>query len=244
MLLFRSCAYFFWFALVTAFIAIGFLPSLLLPGSVMRFGARLWCRGQLFGLRVIAGQDVVVQGMPPQGGRLIAAKHMSMLDTLVLFLQLRDVVIVLKRELAFVPFYGWYAWKVGFIFIDREGGASALRHMTVRARKAIETGRSILIFPEGTRKKPGASPDYKPGVAALYRQLNVPCVPVALNSGLFWTGPMGFLKRPGTVKVAFLPAIPPGMQRRDFESALEQEIETATGQLLANPAWNLSSDDD
>lgn len=233
MILIRSIIYFLWFILITVAICIVLLPALLLPQSVVRFGTRLWCRGQLWGLRVIAGQHHEVRGAVPPRGALIAAKHMSMWDTVVLYLLLRDVTIVLKRELLFVPFYGWYALKIGFIFVDRKAGASALRKMLSDAAGALKRDRSLLIFPEGTRKAPGAPADYKPGIAALYDRLGVPCVPVALNSGLFFTGPSGFLKRPGTIVVEFLPAIPPGLKRKAFLMQLEDSIERATENLIA-----------
>jgi 1-acyl-sn-glycerol-3-phosphate acyltransferase len=233
MILARSIAYFVWFLIVTVVVNLAFLPALILPRSVVLFGAKLWCNAQLWGLRVIAGLSYEVRGSRPPKGAIVASKHMSMWDTLALFVLLDDPAFVLKRELLLVPFYGWYAWKSGFIFIDRKGRASALRRMTTKARAAMEEGRSILIFPEGTRKRPGATPDYKPGVAALYDQLGVPCVPVALNSGLYWTGPSGFLKRPGKVLVKFLQTIPPGLKRREFMATLEERIETATAQLVA-----------
>ncbi len=233
MILVRSTVYFVWFAVLTAVLNLGFLPALILPRRVARFGARLWCRGQLWGLKTIAGLSYEVRGEIPPKGAIVASKHMSMWDTLALFLLLEDVTIILKRQLLLVPFYGWYAFKVGFIFIDRQGGASALRRMAAKSRASMKRGRSILIFPEGTRKGPGAPPDYKPGVAALYHQLDVPCVPVALNSGLYWTGPSGFLKRPGKVILRFLPVIPPGLKRRQFMATLESRIETATAQLIA-----------
>jgi 1-acyl-sn-glycerol-3-phosphate acyltransferase len=147
---------------------------------------------------------------------------------------------VLKRNLLNIPFYGWYARKSGMIAIDREGRASALRMMVIRARAELAAGRSVVIFPEGTRKQPGAVPDYKPGVAGLYGQLNVPCVPVALNSGLYWTGPGGFIKNPGKMVIEFLPPIPPGLKRREFMTALEAEIETATARLVAEGRASLA----
>ena len=232
MLILRSTIYFLWFVLVTVVLNLGFLPSLLMPRRVIRFGARLWCLGQLWGLRTIAGLSYEVRGPIPPAGVLVASKHMSMWDTVALYALLGNVNIVLKRELFSVPFYGWYAAKHRFIFIDRAGHASALRKMISAARQAIARGETLLIFPEGTRKRPGAVPDYKPGVAALYDQLDVPCVPVALNSGLFWTGPMGFLKRPGKVTVEFLPAIAPGLKRREFMAMLEDRIEMATREIL------------
>jgi len=232
MVLLRSCIYFIWFALLTAVVVIALVPALLLPSSVMRLGARLWCKGQVWGLRVIARQRVEIRGAIPSGARIVASKHMSMLDTLVLYLNVPNTTFVLKRELAYIPFYGWYAWKVGFIFIDREGRASALRRLTARAQMSIAQGHNLVIFPEGTRKKPGAVPDYKSGVAALYRQLGVACVPVALDSGRFWIGPMGFLKQPGTVVVEFLDEIGVGLDRKAFVHTLEQQIESATQDLL------------
>jgi 1-acyl-sn-glycerol-3-phosphate acyltransferase len=140
---------------------------------------------------------------------------------------------VLKRELLRIPFYGWYIAKAGVIPIDRGAHASALRKMTAAARKVIAAGRPILIFPEGTRKKPGEPPDYKPGVAGLYGLLGAPCIPVALNSGLFWTGPMGLIKLPGRIVVEFLDPIPAGMKRAEFMRLLEERIETATAKLVA-----------
>jgi 1-acyl-sn-glycerol-3-phosphate acyltransferase len=233
MILVRSIIYFVWFLIVTVVLNLGFLPSLLMPRGVARTGARLWCQGQLWGLKRICGLGYEVRGERPPGGVIVASKHMSMWDTLAMFLLLDDAVIVLKRELLLVPFYSWYALKLGFIFIDREGKASALRKMAAAAKNAMKEGRTILIFPEGTRKRPGAAPDYKPGVAALYGQLDAPCVPAALNSALYWTGPSGFIKKPGKVLVRFLPAIPPGMKRREFMAVLENRIETATAQLVA-----------
>jgi 1-acyl-sn-glycerol-3-phosphate acyltransferase len=155
---------------------------------------------------------------------------MSMWDTQALFLLLDRPGVVLKRQLLHIPFYGWYLWKACAIPIERSAGASALRKMTTAAKAALAEGRPILIFPEGTRKKPGAPPDYKPGVAGLYGMLNVPCVPVALNSGAYWTG---FTKRPGTIVLEFLEPIPAGLKRGAFMALLEQRIEAATVALLA-----------
>ncbi len=184
----------------------------------------------MWGLKTIAGVGFEVRGRVPRDGVIVAAKHMSMWDTLALYLVLDDPAVVLKRGLAFIPFYGWYVMKAGSIAIDREGGAQALRRMAAKAKAVTAQGRSILIFPEGTRKKPGAPPDYKPGVAGLYGQLGVACVPAALNSGLFWTG---FVKRPGTIVLEFLAPIPPGLRSREFLKVLEDRIETATARLVA-----------
>ena len=164
-----------------------------------------------------------------RGPVLVAAKHMSMWDTLALYLALDAPAIVLKRELLYIPFLWLVLWKATAIAIDRGAGAGALRKMQNAAKEVLGEGRPILIFPEGTRKKPGAAPDYKPGVAGLYALLDVACVPVALNSGVYWTG---FRKKPGTIVLEFLEPIPPGLKRAEFMNVLEKRIETATNRLL------------
>jgi 1-acyl-sn-glycerol-3-phosphate acyltransferase len=233
MILLRSALFAVWFALVTVVVYLGVLPALLLPRGAMVAASRLWSRALFFGLKFIAGLDWEVRGEIPRGPVLVASKHMSMWDTMGLYLTVRDPAAVLKRELLRIPFYGWYIAKAGIISIDRRAGASALRRMTSAAKQALAAGRPILIFPEGTRKKPGAPPDYKPGVAGLYGTLDVACVPVALNSGLFWTGPMGFIKKPGRIVLEFLEPIPPGLKRAEFMRLLETRIEGATAKLVA-----------
>jgi len=226
---FRSALFMIWFLLLTLVMAVVFLPLLAVPRKATVWMARYWARATLWGLRVFAGVGERRIGDAPQGGVLVASKHMSMWDTLALYLALDDPAIVLKRELLRIPFYGWYVWKAAAIPIDRSAGAEALRRMTRAAEGVLAQGRPILIFPEGTRKKPGAAPDYKPGVAGLYSLLNVTCVPVALDSGRYW---QGFNKYPGTISLQFLEPLPPGLKRRDFMTRLEERIETATNKLL------------
>jgi 1-acyl-sn-glycerol-3-phosphate acyltransferase len=225
----RSALFLIWFVLVTAVMGIVFLPLLALPRKLTVAMARQWAGMTLWGLKVFSGIDMRVGGAPPRSGVLVASKHMSMWDTLALYIALDDPGIVLKRELLRIPFYGWYLAKAAAIAIDRDAGADALRRMTLAAKSMLAEGRPILIFPEGTRKKPGAAPDYKPGVAGLYAILKVPCVPVALDSGRYW---QGFTKQPGTISLQFLDVIPPGLKRGEFMSLLEERIETATATLL------------
>jgi 1-acyl-sn-glycerol-3-phosphate acyltransferase len=225
----RSALFLLWFLFITTILSLIFLPVLLLPRLATVWLARLWSRFTFWGLKVFAGIDFEVRGIRPKGPVLVASKHMSMWDTLALYLVLDQPAIVLKRELLRIPFYGWFLWKAAAIPIDRAGGASALRKMSSTARRVLDDRRPILIFPEGTRKKPGAAPDYKPGVAGLYALLAVDCVPVALNSGVYWTG---FLKRPGTIVLEFLEPIGPGLKRAAFMGLLESRIETATDRLL------------
>lgn len=225
----RSALFMTWFLLLTAVMAVIFLPLLAAPRKATVWMARRWAAATLWGLKVFAGIGQRRIGKAPKGGVLVASKHMSMWDTLALYLALEDPAIVLKRELLRIPFYGWYLNKAAAIAIDRGAGADALRRMVHAAEEVLREGRPILIFPEGTRKKPGAAPDYKPGVAGLYGQLGVACVPAALDSGVYWRG---FWKYPGAITLEFLSPIPSGLKRRDFMARLEDSIETATNRLL------------
>jgi 1-acyl-sn-glycerol-3-phosphate acyltransferase len=232
MVLIRSTLFFVYFIAISAIIFIGVLPTLVMPRAAVIHASRFWSRCVFWGARYLAGQRFEIRGTPPQSGVLVASKHMSLWDTIALYLALHDAAFVLKRELLRIPFYGWYIKKAGIIAIDRGGHASALRKMAADSRAAFAAGRSVLIFPEGTRQLPGAPPAYKPGVAGLYGQIDVPCVPVALNSGLFWSGPLGFIKKPGTMVLEFLEPIPPGLKRQEFMATLETRIETATAKLV------------
>jgi len=228
----RSLAFNVVFFLVTALLGAIALPLLLAPRPwVMRFG-RFWARCVLALLRAIVGLDGEIRGLDklPPGPCLIAMKHQSAWDTLILPVVLGDPAVVLKRELLRVPFYGWYAARAGSIAIDRGGGAAALRRMVAAARQAVADGRPVVIFPEGTRTAPGHRLAYQPGVAALYQALAVPLVPAAVNSGLFW-GRRSFVKHPGRITLAFLDPIPPGLSRRQLMPELETRIETATAAL-------------
>lgn len=231
MTLLRSALFFLWFAVTSAMMAITCVPLLALPRGAAWVG-RHWSLLTLWGLRVIARTTFEVRGARPPNGVLVAVKHMSMWDTMAIYALLDDPAIIFKKSLKRIPFYGWYLSRARMIAIDRDGKAGALREMAAAARREIAAGRSIAIFPEGTRKKPGAPPDYKSGVAGLYGQLDVACYPVALNSGLFWTGPMGFVKKKGTIVVEFLAPIPPGLPRRAFMAQLQAEVEGATARLV------------
>jgi 1-acyl-sn-glycerol-3-phosphate acyltransferase len=209
------------------------LPLLLGPRRWSRAAGGVWIRADFWLLRHLIGLGYRVIGAEnlPKGPAVFAAKHQSAWETLFLSLYLNYPAFVLKRELLFIPLFGWYLRKVGMIAVDRSAGASALRNMARQAGEAFAEGRSILIFPEGTRVPPGESRPYHPGVVALYSQLKVPVVPVALNSGLFW-GRRAFVKRPGTVTVEFLPPIAPGLDRKAFMRELESRIETAAAALI------------
>ncbi len=194
---------------------------------------KVWARSSLWWLKVIAGVRFEVRGAEhiPAGAAMVAGKHQSLWEIFALLPLLDDPAVVLKRELNFIPLFGWFAVKFKMIAVDRGAGASALKRLIATAKTAVKQDRQVLIFPEGTRRPPDAGPDYKPGAAALYLQLGVPCVPFALNSGLYWPR-RKFLRHPGTITVEFLPAIPPGLKRRDFSARLEAAIETATAALV------------
>jgi 1-acyl-sn-glycerol-3-phosphate acyltransferase len=194
----------------------------------------VWATVMMAALRVICGVKVEIRGREhmPTGPALIAAKHQGMFDTIGPFSFLHDACFVLKKELLVIPFYGWYSIKGGMIAVDREGHASALKKLVKDTRERLSEDRQVIIFPEGTRKDPGAQPDYKPGVAALYRDLDLPCTPVATNSGVHWPA-HGFLRRPGTIVFQFLEPLPAGLKRGEFMRELQDRIETATNALLA-----------
>jgi 1-acyl-sn-glycerol-3-phosphate acyltransferase len=229
----RALAFNFAFFAWTALIGTIALPVLLTTRPLtMRFG-RFWAWSVLAFLKAIVGLDYEIRGLDriPQAGCIIAMKHQSAWDTLVLPVVLDDPAIVLKRELLLVPFFGWYSARAGSIAIDRKAGAGALRRMLAKARPVAAAGRPIVIFPEGTRVAPGERRAYHPGVAALYQGLTLPLVPAAVNSGLYW-GRRSFIKRPGRIVLEFLDAIQPGWPRDRLMAELEQRIETATATLL------------
>jgi 1-acyl-sn-glycerol-3-phosphate acyltransferase len=209
------------------------LPTLLLPYPVLRAFIRSCARMNLWLLRVICGTRMEFRGVEklPKTPCIVACKHQSAWETFALYAVLDDPVFILKRELIWVPLFGWHAWKAGFIAVDRSAGLAALTRMTARAQEALARGRQIVIFPEGTRQPPGAPPSYKPGVVYLYSRAGVLCVPIALNSGLYW--PRRSLWRfPGTVVLEVLDPIAPGLDRPAFAARLESTIENATRRLI------------
>lgn len=215
-------------------------------GSPLLFGPRSWAmwalalhaRTELWLLKTIVGTKLEVRGREklPKGACLVASKHQSAWETFALIPLFRDPAYLMKRELFWIPFHGWFSYKFKMIPVDRDKGPAALRRMLAEAKTRAAAGREIIIFPEGTRRAPGAPPDYKTGVFLLYEALAIPCVPVALNSGLFW--PRRSLKRyPGTIIVEFLDPIPPGLSKREFLPRLQETIETASNRLIAETGY-------
>lgn len=230
----RSLLFNLLFALWTALIFILSPPTLVLPRSAIWWMGGLWVRGALLLLRATVGLGHRVRGAEHRiaGPAIYATKHQSAWDTLVFPLLLDQPAYVLKQDLIRVPLFGSYLKQCGMIPVDREGGGSALKQLRKAARAAVAQGRSILIYPEGTRTLPGERRPYHPGVAALYGDLGIPVVPVALNSGLFW-GRRSFHKKPGTITIEFLPPIAPGLPRREFMRELQERMEGASQRLAA-----------
>ena len=235
MILIRSLVFSAVFYVWSAISAIAMVPLLVAPRRWMLAALRLWSLSLILLLRVICGIRVEIRGREyaPAGDALIAPKHQTMFDVFVQFSALKGSLFVFKKELMAVPIFGWIALKLGSIVVDRAGHAAALRDMVRRAQEQFRLeDRQLVIVPEGTRKAPGAEPDYKPGVAALYRELGVTVHPMATNAGTHWPA-HGFLRRPGVIVYEFLEPIPPGLKRGEFMRRLEDSIETACNRLLA-----------
>lgn len=235
MLRLRSTVFMVLFYLVFAGFLLAMLPTLALRRDAIFFMGRAWGRTNLWMLRAICGVGVEFRGLdniPEDTGVIVAAKHQAAWDTFALLTKFSDFVFVMKGELLRIPLFGWYMRRAGQIGINRSKGADALRDIVVRAREVLAAGRPLFIFPEGTRRPPGAAPSYKPGIARIYAECRAPCLPVALNSGLFWPR-KSWLRPPGTVLVEFLAPIEPGLPRAQFMRELQRRIETASDRLTA-----------
>ncbi|MBC8159478.1 MAG: 1-acyl-sn-glycerol-3-phosphate acyltransferase [Alphaproteobacteria bacterium] len=213
-----------------------------LPRPALEAVIRAWAKSACWGMRVIAGIDYEIRGIEniPDEPAIFASKHQSMWETVSFWWIFRAPVYVMKKELRSIPFWGWYARKCQQVFVDRSGGASALKKMVRDSLEALTTDRHLVIFPEGTRAMPGKKLVYHPGVAALYTRTSSRVVPVALNSGVFW-GRRQFLKKPGTIVIEFLPPMELGLTRKEFARELEDRIEAATDRLVAEANGSLKN---
>ena len=232
-MLIRSLVYLAVFYINTAAFLIFGSWLFLAPRSWAMEGLRLHGLASMWLLKVICALRCEVRGREklPTGACLIAAKHQSAWDTFGLIPVFRDPAMVMKAELGAIPLYGWFSHKFAHIFIRRDKGPTALKQLIRDARQRAAAGREIVIFPEGTRRPPGAQPDYKPGFLALYEGLALPCVPVALNSGLFWPR-RSILRYPGTIVVEILDPIPPGLERAQARRLIQERIEAACARLI------------
>lgn len=210
------------------------LPTFFMPRSAILTIAKTWGRGSSWLMRVICNIKVEYRGLEkiPQGPLVVASKHQSMWETISIIRFFDEPLYILKRELKWLPFFGWYLSKAEMIGIDRSAGGRALLDMTRAARDQVRRGRQLIIFPEGTRRPVGAEPRYKQGVGHIYSECGVPCLPVALNAGLFWPR-RTFMRYPGTIIVEFLDPLPPGLPRDEFLKRLSTGIESATRRIVA-----------
>ncbi len=192
-----------------------------------------WALSNHWLMEKIVGTTFEIEGMEnlPDGSFILAPKHQSFWDTYALLPWLRDPVYILKRELMWIPLFGWYAKKQRMIPVDRGARGKVMVEVLKRTREELATGRQLIIYPEGTRRPPGAEPLYKYGIARMYRDLGIPVVPVAMHPGLFWPR-RSAVRRPGHFKVRILPAIQPGMDPDAFFEHLISVTEKASDELL------------
>lgn len=190
-------------------------------------------------LKVVAGIEIEIRGKEymKQEGVLYAGKHESAMETYCLSAYLKKLVFVLKKELTYIPFFGWAQYFYGMIPVDRSAGGAAMKNMLKEAKKRVESGRPIIIFPEGTRVKPGTVNGYKPGLLFIAQSLKLPVVPVALNTGLFWQK-KSFLRYPGKVIIEFMEPMPEIADKKEFMNELQKRIEDKCGELNAETVKN------
>ena len=225
-----NIAFTFW----AMFSAILFSPLFLASSKTSLNVGSPWAKVSMLLAKVICGITYEVRGAENIATTpvIYASKHQSAWDTMIFLILIKYPAYVLKRELLRIPLWGWYLWRMQMIAIDRSAGGQGLKDMLRQAKARVAEGRSVVIFPEGTRMKVGAPAHYHPGILAMYSQLKIPVVPVALNSGCFW-GRNAFTKRPGNIVIHFLPPIPPGLPKEEFMTRLQNAIEPATAILVA-----------
>jgi 1-acyl-sn-glycerol-3-phosphate acyltransferase len=229
----RSLVYnLLFYSLLVFWILVG-IPTFVMPGQAILYVGKCWARSSIWLMRVICNTRVEYRGVEkiPPGPLIVASKHQSTWETFALLQFFERPLFIVKRELMWIPFFGWYLKKLSMIGVDRTAGGRALLAMTRRAGEAVRSGRQLVIFPEGTRRPVDAPPDYKSGIAQIYVDCGVTCLPVALNSGLFWPR-RTFMRYPGTLVVEFLDPLPAGLGRREFISRVSAVIEDATGPLV------------
>ncbi len=228
----RSLLFNIYFPIWTFSLAFVSAPLFLTPPRIAGKIGPIWANGVLFGLRFICGIKYEVRGAEnlPSEPFIIASKHQSAWDTAIFLKLLNNPAYILKKELLKIPLFGNHLQSMKMIPIDREGGTKALKDMLVHIKDRVSQKRSVVIFPEGTRTAPGEKPKYQPGIAFIYKDVDVPVIPVALNSGKFW-GKNAFTKAPGTIVLQYLPAIESGLDRKEFTKKLEDTIENASAKL-------------
>lgn len=220
-----------------ALLGILFLPWALVSSGGATFACKTYCKWVRWTARWMVGLHSEVRGPIPQGNVLVAAKHQSFFDIVILFGALPRPRFIMKRELMWFPVIGQYALRLGCIPVDRGRRAEAIRKLVHDVAKGAEKPGQLAIYPQGTRVAPGAQESYKVGTAVLYNQFDQTCVPVATNVGVFWPR-KGILRKPGLAVIEFLPVIEPGLSNADFMDRLETEIETASNNLMKEAGFH------
>ena len=226
MVFLRSLLFNIYYFTSCAILSIGLMPLVPFGQNAAYLCCKIWNVNLIFAAKYIAGIKYQIVGEIPTEPVIIASKHQSAWETAIFIALLPKAAYVLKKELTYIPFFGWFMLFGGMIPVNRSGGASAIKQLIKDSKARLEAGYSVIIFPEGTRKDYGSEPDYKAGIAAIYSSIGQEIVPVALNSGLFWPK-KAFLKKPGTITLEFLEPIKPGLKKSEFMAELESKIESA-----------------
>jgi 1-acyl-sn-glycerol-3-phosphate acyltransferase len=218
-------------------LAVAYFPWAVMSSAGAHAACHAYCRWVLWTLAWMTGLRTEVRGTPPTGEVMIAAKHQSFLDILMIYNAVPRGKFIMKRELIYTPLFGQYALRIGSVPVNRGKRGAAIARMLADVKSGRQQGGQLIIYPQGTRVAPGVARPYKIGTGALYEQLGQPCVPVATNVGVFWPR-HGLLRKPGLAVVEFLPPIPPGLPRDAFMARLETEVETASDALMAEAGFH------
>jgi 1-acyl-sn-glycerol-3-phosphate acyltransferase len=225
----RSSVFTIFFILWSVFVFVVFIPVLFFPPKYVILSAKLWAWGTIAGARWLMGIRLEVRGqehVPENGRYIIACNHQSAYETVVFYLLCDWACYVFKKELSYIPLFGWYTMRTRSVRVNRSGGMSAINSLKRQTKMRIDEGRQVVVFPGGTRVKYGEKEKYQPGVAAMYSACDVPVVPVAHDAGKCWPK-NSWIKYPGTITFRYLPPIEPGLKRAEFMKQLETRIQDA-----------------
>lgn len=223
--------------LAMAVVAIGFAPFALFSRAAAVKACHVYCQWVIFSLRILCGLRCEVRGTPPTDEVVIAGKHQSFLDIILIYSAVPRGKFIMKRELMWTPFLGQYAQRIGCVPVNRGKRGAAISKMKADVMAGTEFPGQLIIYPQGTRVAPGVSRPYKVGTGLLYEQLGQPCVPVGTNVGVFWPK-RGILRKPGLAVVDFLPRIEPGLPVAEFMERLEGMVEQSSNALMAEAGFH------
>ncbi len=217
--------------LAMAVLAVVFAPFALFSRTAAFMACHSFCAWAILTARLLCGLRSEVRGTPPTDEVVVAAKHQSFFDIILIFHAVPRGKFIMKRELMYAPFLGQYALRIGCVPVDRGKRGAAISKMKADVARGAASPGQLIIYPQGTRVPPGEKRPYKVGTGLLYDQLAQPCVPVATNVGLFWPK-RGILRKPGLAVVEFLPVIPPGKPMTEFMALIEAQVESASDRLM------------